>query len=52
MRDLGSQSVASFLIRSEVVKSSWLPRRSERLQSSISLSRSALSVRPFVGTAW
>ena len=52
MRGLGSQLEASFLIRSQVVRSRWLRRRSERLQSSVTLSRNVLSARELVGTAW
>src|SRR3974390_794964 len=52
MIGLGSQSFASCVIRSHVIRSFWLRRRSVRRQRSMMWCRNTCSARPLVGPAW
>src|SRR5664279_6576734 len=52
IRGLGSHSSASWAIRSHVVRSFWLRRRSVRPHKTVTWYRKAASARLLVGTAW
>src|SRR5271166_4345473 len=52
IRGLGSHSSASWAIRSHVVRSFWLRRRSVRPHKTLTWCRKAASARLLVGTAW
>jgi len=52
IRGLGSHSSASLAIRSHVVRSFWLRRRSVRSHKTLTWCRKAASARLLVGTAW